>query len=339
MEKRLHTIINNLSHAIVLLNNAGEVIYASEQSEAIVGYDSKELIGKSAFDFLLINNPVKVNPAYEKIVADKNFSVNSVLRLKHKKGQAIWVELTAINLLHDKNIRGILIMVKNITDKKKLEEQKMARIISEVREKEKHALAAELHDNVNQMLTASLIFLDSAMRNTNNREKLLSKSSGILNEAISEIRKLSSSLVSYEVKDFGLVSAIKKIRDPLLTGDGIRFAIRMSKGIEELLTTDQKIQVFRIIQEQINNISKHAKATKILISLSHSCNRLQLMIKDNGVGFDVNKSRSGIGISNMIQRAKALNGHFHIISEKGGGTSVIILFCILSKQSTCKTIY
>ncbi len=313
-------------------------MYSSDQSKAMVGYDSKELIGKSSFDLLFINNPVKAKPAYAKIVANKNFSVNSVLRLKHKKGQTIWVELTATNLLHDKNIRGILVVAKNITDRKKLEEQKMAKIISEVQEKEKHAIAAELHDNVNQMLSASLMFVDTAIKYADHRETLLSRSSGILREAISEIRKLSSSLVSYEVKDFGLFSAVKKLRDPLLVADGIRVAIRMSKKVEELLTTDQKVQVFRIIQEQVNNISKHANATKIMISLSLNSNRLQLMVKDNGVGFDVNKSRPGIGISNMIQRAKALNGHFHIISEKGNGTSVIVHFCISSKQAAFETI-
>lgn len=98
----------------------------------------------------------------------------------------------------------------------------------------------------------------------------------------------------------------------------------MNVKIESLVEAEQQLHLYRIIQEQLNNILKHASATKVLISLSESCNGLRLSIKDNGVGFDVKETRRGIGISNIIQRVKAMNGQFHIWSEKGVGTSVIV---------------
>ena len=108
----------------------------------------------------------------------------------------------------------------------------------------------------------------------------------------------------------------------------MRLVVKMNDSIEPLLVMEQKLHLFRIIQEQVNNILKHAHASRVLISLSKSCNNIQLVIKDNGVGFDVKSSRKGIGISNIIQRVKALNGHFHIVSEKNSGTAVIIRFAL-----------
>ncbi|MES1223452.1 MAG: PAS domain S-box protein [Bacteroidota bacterium] len=326
MRPRLNSIINNLSQAIVILNDAGDIVYTTDHIKTILGYDSKELIGKSSFDLLSFNNVERAKLQYNKIIARENLVINSVLRLKHKDGEYAWTELTATNLLHIEQIKGILITANKITGKQKSEQQAIAKIIVEAQEKERHALAGELHDNINQMIAASALMIDTAMNNAQQRELLLSTSSKNLKEVICEIRKLSSSLVSYDLLDFGLTDSVKKFIDKIVLGEQLRITIKMNENIVALMTQEQSLHVFRIIQEQVNNILKHARATKVLIVLSKSCDMIHLKINDNGVGFDIHKSRNGIGISNMIQRAKAMNGVFHITSEKGSGTSIIIRF-------------
>ncbi len=326
MQLRSNVMIDNLSQAMVILNHTGDIIYSTHQIKSLLGYDSRELIGKSSFDLLFRNNPAKAKQQYETILNHTNLIINSVLRIKHKTGQVIWVELTATNLLHVEHIKGIVVNAKNITENKKLEEQKIAQVITDAQEKERQVIAAELHDNISQMIVASLMLTDLAIKQIPQREILLFESSKNLREAIIEIRKLSSSLVSYDLQDFGLISSVKNLVQTISHDKRLRIVSRMDQSAEPLLTAEQKLHLFRIIQEQINNILKHAKASKMLVALSKSCNGLQLKIKDNGVGFDVNKCRSGIGISNITQRVKALNGHFHVASEKGGGTSLIISF-------------
>jgi len=329
MRSKSNIIINDLSQAMVILNHAGDIIYSTHHIKSLLGYDNRELIGKSSFDLLFLNNLAKAKQQYQTIVNHTNLIINSVLRIKHKTGQVVWVELTATNLLHVEHIKGILVNAKNITENKKSEEQKIAQVITETQEKERQAIGAELHDNISQIIASSLMLTDLAIKQISQREILLNESSKNQREAISEIRKLSSSLVSYELQNFGLICSVKNLVQTILLGEGLRIVARMDQGVEPLLSAEQKLHLFRIIQEQINNILKHAKASKILVSLSKPCNRLELKIKDNGVGFDVKKCRSGIGISNTVQRVKALNGHFHITSEKGGGTSVIISFPLI----------
>ena len=84
------------------------------------------------------------------------------------------------------------------------------------------------------------------------------------------------------------------------------------------------MNVYRILQETLNNINKHAKATKISLSLYIENNCLRLKIQDNGVGFNVSKSKNGIGLRNMTSRAEAINGKLEVDSEVNKGTTVCL---------------
>jgi len=322
----LHTVINNLSQAIVILNHEGVIIYSNNNVKSIVGFNSNELIGKNSFTLLYTHNLEKAKRHYDKFANHEKLVISSVLRLKDKKGQMVWTELTATNLLSDKYIKGILVTAKDITEKKKFEDQRIAQIVIETQEKERHTLAMELHDNINQMITASIFMIAEATKKLPEKNPLLSESITNLKEVVHEIRKLSSSSVTYDIENFGLKHSVTNFIKRILLSQQIRFVIKINEDAEILLTESCKLHLFRIIQEQVNNILKHASASKVLISLSKSCESLHLRIKDNGVGFDVNKPRNGIGIYNIKQRVKALNGDLHIVSENGNGTSVIIRF-------------
>ena len=114
MELKASKIINSLPQAIIILNDRGEIIYSTDYIRTILGYDINELVGKCSFGLLFLNNHKMIKLQYERIITTKNMAISAVLRMKHKEGKAIWTELTAKNLLHDKHIKGVLVTAKNI---------------------------------------------------------------------------------------------------------------------------------------------------------------------------------------------------------------------------------
>ena len=102
---------------------------------------------------------------------------------------------------------------------------------------------------------------------------------------------------------------------------------------EDRLSEDLKISIYRIIQEQLNNIRKHAQASKVHLLLEHSDNNMSLFIDDDGRGFDVHSKRKGLGITNIINRAETFNGNVELVSSPGKGCSTHINFKLNSAAS------
>jgi PAS domain S-box-containing protein len=323
-----HVLINKLSPAIFLLDQTGSIIYASDRITKLLGYDSREVVGVSCFDLFFLNKPALARKRYQKMIERQNMTVNALLQARHKNGAAEWLELTAVNLLHVAHVRGVLITAQRFVNQQRSDDQKIAQLVVNSQETERVRLSAELHDNINQIIGMSVVFIEKAMLDEQKREKLLSDSSRLLKEAIEEIRQLSYALSSSQIWKEGLHLSIKKLGETLSSGSGLRIVTKISPKVDTVLDPDQQLNVFRIIQEQMQNIVKHAKASKVLIALSCGPHGVVLKIKDNGGGFDMNSRRHGIGIFNMMQRAKALNGHLHLTSEIGRGTAVTALFGI-----------
>ncbi|HMG69322.1 MAG TPA: PAS domain-containing protein [Chitinophagaceae bacterium] len=194
-------------------------------------------------------------------------------------------------------------------------------------ERERLELGRELHDNVNQILSSSKLFIESAMLNPSKQEEMLGRSKNLINTCIEELRKLSRYLTPPSLGDLTLKESIEEIIEEYNQIDGkktIEYSITNLN--EDILSEDLKISVYRIIQEQLNNIRKHAAASKIQVNLKHSNNKITLFISDNGRGFDLQVKRKGLGITNIINRAETFNGGVEIISSPGQGCSMFIDF-------------
>jgi signal transduction histidine kinase len=146
----------------------------------------------------------------------------------------------------------------------------------------------------------------------------------IIMTAIDEVRKLSSSFVTPALNEVSLVDTIEYFAHSFKLSDmAVDFDIRVS---EEEMSQGLKKNIYRIIQEQFNNIIKYSGATRVKISLVDSPGQLFLEIADNGKGFDPKEKGKGIGLSNIIYRAEAYNGKVQINSSPGHGCSIKIRF-------------
>lgn len=154
----------------------------------------------------------------------------------------------------------------------------------------------------------------------------LSRSSEYTLTAIEEIRKLTRRLTTDTIKTLGLCEAIENITRDTMEVNPVKISCALESFKEDSVNDKFKLNVFRIVQEQLNNILKHANATKVTISLLQNKKNIMLTISDNGVGFDTAKKQKGIGIANIKSRAVSYNGMADFVSQPGQGCVLRVIF-------------
>ena len=218
--------------------------------------------------------------------------------------------------------RAFHAMEQEMVDQKVQEQKKITRAILNAQEKERNHIGQELHDNISQILASSKLFLSSAGHQNEAVKDLIKYPIELIDSSIREIRLLSSRHVT-PIKDVDLRELVQSLLDSLRENTSIDTAFNYEVGSQEL-SDDLKLNIYRIIQEQINNIVKYASPGKINISVKARHNALHIEMKDDGKGFDVKKKRKGVGISNMMNRIESFNGQMLIESSLGQGCSVQI---------------
>ncbi|HUC82958.1 MAG TPA: PAS domain S-box protein [Flavisolibacter sp.] len=202
---------------------------------------------------------------------------------------------------------------------------KVVRSIIEAQEKERKQLSLELHDNVNQILSSCKLLLDVAKSNREMAPSLTEKASIHLQTAITEIRKISHDLNPAAVQDIGLVEAVHQMVADINEMGRIQIKFVQEGCLKkECLKEEDRISVFRIIQEKLTNILKHSQAKNAVIKLSLKKNRLHLVMSDDGIGFDVSKVKKGIGIKNIQNRVDYYQGTMKLKASPGKGCSMEI---------------
>jgi PAS domain S-box-containing protein len=208
----------------------------------------------------------------------------------------------------------------------RLKEKEIIEAVVEAKEMERSDIGKELHDNINQLLGASMLYLDMARRDLENGEIYLIHSSEYTATAIEEIRKLTKGLTTAILTDFGLCVAIEHICHDIMETCPVQIHYILDRSLEDTMSEKFKLNTFRILQEQLNNIVKHAKASDIHISLSKTDTGFMLSIADDGVGFDTTKKTKGAGINNIISRSELYKGNANFISESGKGCMLAVTF-------------
>lgn len=207
-----------------------------------------------------------------------------------------------------------------------LKEQELAGIdaMIEGQEKERSRIAAELHDDLGALMTNVRLHFE-ALKNTPS-EDLFQKTDTLLDEAYAQVRSIAHAKNSGVMADQGLLKAIEELALKISQLNGLQVEVH-AHGMHTRLENSLELNLFRIIQELITNVIKHARATTLTIHLVNHGDSLNLMVEDDGIGFDpkhISRRSDGMGISTIDKRVAHLNGSLEIESEPGKGTSVII---------------
>ncbi|OQP44560.1 hypothetical protein A4H97_09325 [Niastella yeongjuensis] len=207
--------------------------------------------------------------------------------------------------------------------RERLEHQrKLVRASIESQERERAEIGRELHDNINQILAVTKAYIEASMTELDLREELTERSINNLQLAINEIRKISKSLVPPVMDKNGLVDSVQDLIENIQLVNPFAISFLYEKEQLRNITPQQQLALYRIVQEQFNNIIKHAQAHNVSIELFEKNDFIDLNIQDDGQGFDPAERRKGVGLSNILSRIELFDGKLEVISSKGHGCTL-----------------
>ncbi len=211
--------------------------------------------------------------------------------------------------------------------KEKKAQEEFTRRLIDVQENDRKRISMELHDSIGQdlLITKNKIML--SLSKPEDKEFLIGnikEASDIISETLNDVREISYTLHPYQIERLGLSKAIQSIVERASRSTDIVFT-KSIDTIDKLVKPEVEISLYRIVQECINNILKHSKATEVILNVSKGNDNISILISDNGVGFDHGKvkadpSSHGFGLRGMSERVKLFDGKFNIKSSPGEGT-------------------
>lgn len=245
-----------------------------------------------------------------KIIFDRGFI------LRNKAGQPYRL----IGAMQDVTEQRIL--QETLIDAQTRHKDELAQSVLQTEEAERKKLGEELHDNINQLLGVVKLYIQHALVNPKMREELLQKSAHYITQTIEEIRNLSRSLLPPALNEQSLLESLYQLIEDIRHAKDIDFKVQ-HEGFDEAQVPDNKqLVIYRIIQEQLNNALKHSEAKMVVIQLAHCGHQVQLTIQDDGVGFDPEQIKPGMGLNNIRNRIEVFNGEMEIRSAPGNGCTL-----------------
>jgi signal transduction histidine kinase len=263
------------------------------------------------------------------------------LEIESKRKQNFNLLIGALSFILFGGITAFLIQ-KNTRKKQKLAEQekaletqKLATVLKEQelvsidamiegQEIERQRIANDLHDDLGGLMATIKLHFNS-LKDTRNFE-IFDKTNNLLDEAYTKVRTIAHAKNSGVIAKQGLLKAVQNMADKVSASNQIKIDV-VDHGLEDRLENSLELTIFRIIQELISNIIKHAEATEAIVHLTNHRDSLNIMVEDNGKGFDqkqITAKNKGMGISSIDKRVEHLNGALTIESELNKGTTIII---------------
>ena len=198
----------------------------------------------------------------------------------------------------------------------------------EIQEQTFRHISQEIHDNIGQTLSLAKLNISTMdPAQPGGMEQKITDSKKLVTQAINDLRNLSHGLNTDYVADMGLARAIEHELE-MIRKSGGQETVFQTEGDAYRLDKQREVIIYRIVQETLNNILKHAASRKIIIHLHYRPEEITLTITDNGKGFDLTPldldKSFGLGIKNMHNRARLMGARFKISSTLGEGTSVLV---------------
>jgi signal transduction histidine kinase len=242
-----------------------------------------------------------------------------------------WLLISADPILDDHgNILHIVSSFTDITERRRLEKELLTKQLNHQKqltqatidgqEKERLEIGKELHDNIGQQLTTIKLFLDLALSTANDTTgEMISMALKGISDVINEVRSMSRTLVPSTLKDLGLIDSVRELTEMIAKTQLLSITLDDYEFDEGQLLDNQKLMLFRIIQEQLNNVVKHAGARHVWVSLKTDDQKITLSIIDDGHGFDPKTIRKGLGFINIDNRAELFGGYTELNTLPGKG--------------------
>jgi putative FmdB family regulatory protein len=339
-EERSRLLIEHGMEVIGVIDAAATILYASPSVERAFGYPPDLLIGTNAAEHLHPDDQQAVQESLRSILhSPPSVAVTLQIRLRNRDGEWRSVESTAANCLQVEGLRGIVVNLRDITERQHYEEQlhisqdqlrQLAARLESAREEERARISREVHDEFGQMLSvlkldfetlASLHRPRAAQARRAFDQRVAALVRGI-DLSMNTVRRISAELRPAVFEDLGLAAALDWQLQEFESRTGIRCR-RRGLARDAGLAAEPSVAVFRIFQEILTNVIRHANATILQVTVETHGARFTLRVSDNGKGFDpklLSPSRS-LGLFSMRERATLHRGTIEWSARRHGGTT------------------
>lgn len=330
---RLRSLFERVPVAVWIAEGE-HVVFANRAIAQLTGLNEPSaLIGRSIFEFLAPESHDIVK-GHIQALSDEDAVTILPGAIQRADGTLREVELV-VGALPDGDRRIIQMVINDVTERTRekkdlLRSRRALRELSaslvEAREEERQRIARELHDELGQKLTAMKLEISACMREHPNPAVAV-RSQGILDmldETVASARRIAMDLRPLMLDDLGLAEAIDWLAQSFSRRSGIEVQLRLDNGLS-LLQPKLIITVYRIVQEALTNITRHAQATRVSITLERQDQELHLVIQDNGIGFPrVPQARraGSFGLLGIRERVLMLGGRLTVGNARGGGAKL-----------------
>lgn len=321
---------------IMVIRPNGEIIYANPTCYTTTGYSPGQVIGHSFFDFILPDDLPVVKAQWRRLLSSPmNATRRLTVQARHAGGSWHNHEGFAINRIEDPVIAGIMVDMYDITTRLKAQKilEEWPQHILEAQEAERKRVASDLHDGVNQLLITAkfrlLTVQQSIARLDAEAGRTVAESCEILGLTLEEIRRIIRNLRPLYLEELGLVATCDKWCRDFQARTGVLVEYQAAH-FNQRLPAEVELQLFRIFQEAMHNVERHAQARRVRVIMTTRETLLTLKIQDDGRGFDAellatsNSQSRGLGLTNIRQRAHSLNGTCEVHTAPDRGTEILV---------------
>ena len=332
-EERYRELFENAKDAIYVQDLAGNYLKINRAAEELSGYSREEIVGHNFSEFVAKEHLEYLKTNFCLKLAETGETTYEVDVIA-KDGRRVPVEVSSRAIYENGELVGMQGMARDITERKLAQDtlQMFSRQLIEAQEDERRRISRELHDQIGQILTAVKMNLYTVQQFCQASEagSYVKDNIEAVDEALRLVRDLSIDLRPPVLDDLGLVTALRWYVDRYSRRTGFTVDVVVDfPDSNERFSREIETACFRIVQEALTNITRHAQANQILVRLSKVENSLMLSVKDDGVGFDYRRLRkrkaraATLGIVSMQERAHAAGGSIEINSAVSKGTEIL----------------
>ena len=334
-ERRYRDLFNNASDAIFIRDLEGNIIEVNKRASTLTGYTTDELVRMNVSQLMTADSFSRAIQSQQEVIEGQPGGQRYELDMVRKDGTTRIGE-SVTSLINDKDTVGVQAIVRDVTAQRRRHQVLQFYISRTVgaQEEARRRVARELHDDTIQSLARLSLDIQAIARHSGRLpnkiiQAQLEKMRQSIENVIEGIRRLTHALRPDVLDQLGLASAIESLVLDLNRERKIAARVEIT-GLQRRLKDEVEVGLFRITQEALNNVRWHSQATHVLVKLGFTPDSVCLSITDDGTGFNLpetigNLTTNGkLGLINIQERARLLNGVFSLNSEPGKGTEVVV---------------
>lgn len=335
-EARLGDILDIAEDAIIVIEHDRAIMLFNQGAAKLFGYEPDEVLGQP-IDLLL---PERYRVGHASHIAEFAKSPDSSRRMARprevfglrKDGSEFPAEASISKLIVGEGTT-FTVIVRDITDRLRTEQQlqSLTTELITAQEEERRRIARELHDDVNQRLALLAIemgkFTFAPATMASQAAETVQSLAQQLAKISDDVRRMAYQFHPSILDDLGLTTALQQLTNEWSTKTGVKVVVVQEEEMARLLPRNICSCLYRVTQESLANIMKHARATRVEVELTCDTEEVTLSVYDNGVGFDLKEIQArhpGLGLVNMRERVRSVRGHIDLNSKPGLGTHITV---------------